>query len=78
MVVWDGQTVVLGGLIREDVSVLEDKVPFLGDIPVLGHLFRSRVNSRTKRNLLMFVTPRIIDPSGRPVHGSEVSADTLN
>ena len=72
VVIWDGQTVVMGGMIREDVSVIDDKVPFLGDIPMLGRLFRSKVNSRTKRNLLMFVTARIVDPAGNPVHRSEM------
>jgi general secretion pathway protein D len=77
VVIFDGQTVVLGGLIREDVSVLSDKIPFLGDIPILGRLFQSKVNSRTKRNLLMFVTARIIDPAGNPVHRRETAATSL-
>jgi general secretion pathway protein D len=69
IVIWDGQTVVLGGLIREDLQKLEDKVPFLGDIPMLGRLFRSKTTLRTKRNLLIFVTARLIDPAGNPKHG---------
>lgn len=71
VVIWDNQTVVLGGLIREDISKVDDKVPFLGDIPFLGRLFRSKVNSRTKRNLLIFVTARLIDPAGNPLHKPE-------
>ncbi len=71
VVIWDNQTVVLGGLIREDISKVDDKVPFLGDIPILGRLFRSKVDSRTKRNLLVFVSARLIDPAGNPIHKPE-------
>ena len=67
-IVWDGQTVVLGGLIAEDVRKLKDKVPFLGDIPFLGRLFRSEASSTAKRNLMIFVTPTIVDPAGNRVH----------
>ena len=74
--VWDGQTVVLGGLIREDVQDVEDKVPILGDIPLLGRLFRSEAEEHFKRNLIVFVTAYLIDPSGQrlksPVAGSPV------
>ncbi len=74
VIVWDGQTVVLGGLIREDVQKIDDKIPFLGDIPIVGRLFRSKVTSRTKRNLLIFVTARLIDPAGNPIHKEDVRA----
>ena len=60
--VCDGQTVVLGGLIREEILKAEDKVPFLGDIPLAGRLFRSRVDKKVKKNLLIFVTPKILQP----------------
>jgi general secretion pathway protein D len=66
--IWDGQTVVLGGLISEEIQKVDDKVPFLGDIPGAGRLFRSKVTQRQKRNLLIFVTARIVDAAGRPVH----------
>jgi general secretion pathway protein D len=62
--VWDGQTVAIGGLIREDVQDVEDKVPILGDIPVLGRLFQSKAEDHFKRNLMIFVTAKLIDPSG--------------
>ncbi len=68
VVIWDGQTVVLGGLIKEEVSKIDDKVPFLGDIPFLGRLFRSKASNRVKRNLLVFVTARLIDPAGNLIH----------
>lgn len=71
IMIWDGQTVVLGGLLREDVQKIDDKVPFLGDIPLVGRLFRSKVDSRSKRNLLVFVTARLIDPAGNLVHPPE-------
>ena len=67
-IVWDGQTVMLGGLIGEDVSKTKDKVPVLGDIPLLGRLFRSESNKTTKKNLVIFVTPTIIDPAGNRLH----------
>ncbi len=67
-IVWDGQTVVLGGLITEDVTKLKDKVPILGDLPLVGRFFRSEASSTKKKNLMIFVTPTIIDPSGNPYH----------
>jgi general secretion pathway protein D len=70
-VVWDGQTVVLGGLISEDVTKTKDKVPLLGDLPLAGRLFRSESSSTKKKNLLIFVTPTIIDPAGNRVHVDE-------
>jgi general secretion pathway protein D len=68
VVVWDGQTVVLGGLISEDVAKHKDKVPVLGDIPFLGRFFRSESNFTKKKNLSIFVTPTIVDPAGNRVH----------
>jgi general secretion pathway protein D len=66
--VWDGQTVVLGGLISETISKTHDKVPMLGDLPFFGKLFQSSGSDSTKENLLIFVTPTMIDPAGNPVH----------
>ena len=71
IVIWDGQTVVMGGLIREDLVKVKDKVPLLGDIPLLGRLFRSEGQYSQKKNLLIFVTARLVDPSGKPIHRSE-------
>jgi general secretion pathway protein D len=70
-VVWDGQTVVLGGLITENVTKLKDKVPFLGDLPFVGKLFTSESSASTKKNLIIFVTPTIIDPAGNPYHSPD-------
>jgi len=66
--VWDGQTIVLGGLISDNVTKTKDKVPFLGDVPLLGKLFTSESSQTQKKNLVIFVTPRIIDPAGNPAH----------
>lgn len=65
--VWDGQTVALGGLIREDVQDVEDKLPVLGDLPFVGRLFRSEVEDHFKRNLMIFVTATLIDPAGQRI-----------
>lgn len=56
----DRQTIVLGGLIQDDINDSVRKVPLLGDVPILGHLFRSQSKSRTKRNLLVFLRPTVI------------------
>jgi general secretion pathway protein D len=69
--VWDGQTIVLGGLMAEDVSKFKDKIPVIGDLPVVGRFFRSEARSTTKRNLVVFVSPTIIDPAGNRVHTDE-------
>ncbi|PYL05466.1 MAG: type II and III secretion system protein, partial [Verrucomicrobia bacterium] len=69
--VYDGQTVVLGGLMREDVQKTEDKVPILGDIPLVGRAFRTNVEQHEKKNLVMFVTARIVTPAGVPLNEEE-------
>jgi type IV pilus secretin PilQ/predicted competence protein len=56
-----GDTLAIGGLLQDEVSKSRTKVPVVGDVPLLGYLFQSRTNIRTKRNLLVFVTPSIID-----------------
>lgn len=60
----DGATVVLGGLIDEDVQESEAKVPLLGDIPILGALFRSTTTAKRKRNLMVFIRPTIMREGG--------------
>jgi type IV pilus assembly protein PilQ len=55
-----GDTLAIGGLLQDEVSKGRSKVPVLGDIPILGYAFQERVNQRTKRNLLVFVTPTIV------------------
>ncbi|ATZ73719.1 type II secretion system protein GspD [Idiomarina sp. X4] len=56
----DGETIVLGGLIDEDVQESVSKIPLLGDIPVLGRLFSSTSTSKQKRNLMVFIRPTIV------------------
>ena len=56
-----GDTLAIGGLLQDEVTKGRNKVPIMGDIPILGYLFQERLNARTKRNLLVFVTPTIID-----------------
>ena len=67
-VVWDGQTVVLGGLIAENITKIKDQIPVLGDLPLIGRFFQSQSSDSIKENLLIFVTPTIIDPAGNRVH----------
>ena len=76
--VWDGQTVALGGLMREDVQKVEDKVPLLGDIPLAGRLFRSNVEQKIKRNLIIFVTARLMDAQGQPLKQENEDEDIVN
>ncbi|MCW8093268.1 type II secretion system secretin GspD [Alteromonas sp. ASW11-130] len=60
VIVDDGGTIVLGGLIDEDVQESVSKVPLLGDIPILGHLFKTTSTSKRKRNLMVFIKPTIV------------------
>lgn len=69
--VWDGQTVVLGGLIDSEITESKDTVPVLGDVPILGKLFQSEAKTETKRNLMIFVTSTLIDPAGNRVHSDD-------
>ena len=63
--IYDGHTVAVGGLMREDVQDVEDGVPILSDIPLIGRLFKSNAQSHIKSNLIIFVTAKIIDASGK-------------
>lgn len=64
--IWDGATLIMGGLTREEVKKVNDKVPVLGDLPLLGRMFRSKSESTQKRNLLIFVTANLVSPGGSP------------
>jgi general secretion pathway protein D len=74
--VWDGQTVVLGGLMREDVQKTEDRTPLLGDIPLVGRLFRTNAEQHIKRNLVIFVTARLVNPGGQLVNANEETEES--
>jgi len=60
VLVADGQTIVLGGIYQQNSINTVDKVPFFGDIPYLGRLFKRKVSSDEKQELLVFITPRIL------------------
>lgn len=59
----DGQTVVIGGLMRDDDSTQKSKIPLLGDLPLIGALFRSSSTTKEKTELLVFITPRVVSNS---------------
>jgi type II secretory pathway component GspD/PulD (secretin)/beta-lactamase regulating signal transducer with metallopeptidase domain len=73
----DGQTVVLGGLLSETVKTIKDQVPILGSLPLVGSLFCSETKTTAKKNLLVFVTPTLIDPAGNLVHTKEQVPDGI-
>lgn len=62
--VWDGHTIVIGGLLSEEAKQIDDDVPLLGSLPGVGHLFRSQASDIIRRNLVFFVTVNIVDPGG--------------
>ena len=70
---WDGETLALGGLINERKTTYEDKIPYLGDIPFIGRFFTSSGTNSEKQNLIIFVTARLIDPSGLPISPGTLS-----
>jgi len=63
----DGQTVAMGGLLAESVQLVDDSVPGLGDIPLVGRLFRSEASQKVKSNLIVFCTVKIVGPDGQPL-----------
>jgi general secretion pathway protein D len=67
LTIFDGYTVAVGGLMPRTVQNVEDKVPILGDIPIIGRLFQTKAENRIKSNLIIFVTAQIIDATGRPL-----------
>ena len=69
--IWDNQTVVLGGLISSSVQSTKDKIPMLGDLPLVGRLFQSQTKTSVKKNLMIFVTATIVDPAGNRVHSDD-------
>jgi general secretion pathway protein D len=73
--VLDGQTAVLGGLLREDTQEVNDKVPVLGDLPLIGRAFQSKVTERTKKNLIFFITSKLIKSNGKPVYAKTLEAE---
>ena len=77
LTIYDGHTVSIGGLMSEEVQKVEDKVPVLGDLPLIGRLFQSQSENRIKSNLVIFVTANIIDPTGKRLYNStDLSEET--
>jgi general secretion pathway protein D len=72
----DGYTLLLGGLLREDIQKIDEKVPILGDIPIFGRGFQGKTEQAIKKNTLIFVTPRILDVSGQPLNPTAGSPAT--
>ncbi|HYG34572.1 MAG TPA: M56 family metallopeptidase [Clostridia bacterium] len=70
-VLWDGQTLVLRGPVAEKITKVKSKVPVLGDIPLVGRLFRSSSTLSEKKHLLVLITPTLIDATGKRVHTDE-------
>jgi len=73
LTIFDGHTVAVGGLMSEEVQKVEDKVPVLGDIPLIGRLFQSNAENRIKSNLVIFVTANIIDATGRKFYADQTN-----
>lgn len=66
LVVADGATIVIGGVLKEEVQDVQDKTPILGDIPLVGRLFQSDAKSRRSTAILFLVNVELLDPTGRP------------
>jgi general secretion pathway protein D len=64
----DGHTVLMGGLLREDIQTVDEKIPLLGDVPIFGRAFRGKTEQAVKKNTLIFVTPRILRVDGQPLN----------
>jgi Flp pilus assembly secretin CpaC len=74
--IWDGQTVVLGGVKKQEHTLVEDAVPILGDLPFIGRLFRTNTKKTDTKNVVIFVTAEIIDPTGQKIRRSTQSTST--
>jgi general secretion pathway protein D len=80
VIVKDDQTVVIGGLIDDSSTTNENKVPVLGDVPLLGWLFRNKADNNVKTNLYIFITPRVIKnpaEANRIFQGKKEQIDTI-
>ena len=64
--IWDGETLLIGGLVKETVYSVDDSIPYVSDIPYLGRFFQNKGERSEKTNLLIFVTGRLISPVGTP------------
>lgn len=71
VVSYDGETIVLGGVVKDRISSVDDQYPILGDIPLIGRLFQSKGRGTEKTSLLIFMTSRLIKPDGSPIRENE-------
>lgn len=74
--IWDGNTVVLGGVMYESKQNIKDKVPLLGSLPLVGRAFQSQLSNVERKNVIFMVTVRIIDPSGNSVNQTVATPET--
>jgi len=77
VIVDNAQTIVMGGLLQDDNTKIETKVPFLGDIPFIGHLFRNKSDSREKKNLMLFIKPTIMRDADKLADATRDKYNTL-
>ncbi|MFA9196879.1 MAG: hypothetical protein ACEQSM_04620 [Aliarcobacter sp.] len=75
--VTDGYTLLLGGLLREDIQKIDEKVPIIGDIPIFGRAFQGKTEQAIKKNTLIFVTPRILRVDGQPLNPTAGAPTTV-
>lgn len=69
--VYDGETVVLGGVITDNATYVDDIMPVIGELPLIGRLFSSKYKNVVKKNLLIFVTARLVTPDGKMINKTE-------
>lgn len=74
----DGETIVLGGIVSDSITTINDKIPILGDIPVIGRLFQSESEESIKKNLLIFLTCTLVNPDGSPYFADSISSQGRN
>jgi general secretion pathway protein D len=74
----DGHTMMMGGLLREDIQKIDEKVPIIGDIPIFGRAFQGKTEQAVKKNTLIFVTPRILQVDGQPLNPTAGAATTAS
>jgi general secretion pathway protein D len=74
--VYDGSTVVLGGVLQDRRVNIKDKVPVIGDIPLVGQFWKSKVDQVDRKAFVVFVSVRVLDPSGQPVNRVEATPAT--
>ena len=74
----DGHTMMLGGLLREDIQKIDERVPIIGDIPIFGRAFQGKTEQAIKKNTLIFVTPRILQVDGQPLNPTAGASTTVS